>query len=453
MSKINIKIAFLSLILFSIISLNFFSVASEDVNPKPKLSSTIEYINIDGNITNEEWSKAVHKIKFYLDIDNNPDYGGDINVDGYNYLYLGKDENNTYFALDLCGDQSYNGTGEWLGIWLNTYNRDFDSYKEWHDYLNDGTESLIYNIEENQVWTFLSNEMTDYWFYINDDTEYSPWYGSTEGNYTNLRYQWHGESTDDFNITSEAFGLDHIYWINFSIDINNWAFFPEIRNTLSDITIYLRSKVNTSISEQKMIFWNSDGTLPALDDPQQVKPFNTGTSLIQDQFNYGLGNLTVDHKLQFSLFGNNTDPFKTQINFIHFVFRMNRTNYAGPVNYPYSTINNYQINWSFGASPNCPEDHRMFELLIPKSELELYEDNQDLGITVGGYGTLAFKGTNYWCFSEIDTWIDVEVSEYYLYYNMTPEKEAIIPGYNIYFIIAILGAVALVLMKKREVQN
>ena len=251
-----------------------------------------------------------------MDIDNNPDYGGDINVDGYNYLYLGKDENNTYFALDLCSDQSYNGTGEWLGIWLNTYNREFDSYKEWDDYLNDGTESLIYNIEENQVWTFLSNEMTDYWFYINDDTEYSPWYGSTEGNYTNLRYQWHGESTDDFNITSEAFGLDNIYWINFSIDINNWAFFPEIRNTLSDITIYLRSKVNTSISEQKMIFWNSDGTLPALDDPQQVKPFNTGTTLIQDQFNYGLGNLTADHKLQFSLFGNNTDPFKTQINFI-----------------------------------------------------------------------------------------------------------------------------------------
>ncbi|MFX1590064.1 MAG: hypothetical protein ACFFC1_18130, partial [Promethearchaeota archaeon] len=198
----------------------------------------------------------------------------------------------------------------------------------------------------------------------------------------------------------------------------------------------------------KIMFWYNDGSIPLLTDTTQVKDLNAGITYQTDTILYGLDNLTADNKLQFSLYGNHTDPFMINLNQLVLNPHMNTTNYAGPVDVPYSSINNYEIKWDFGPSPGNSTDHRMFEIAIPTSELENYRAYRDLGIVVGGYGTMAFKGTNYWCFSEIDTWIPYDDSLDYNYFNMGGTAPTI-PGYNLFFIILILGLVSLILIKRR----
>ncbi|GAH09586.1 unnamed protein product, partial [marine sediment metagenome] len=59
------------------------------------------------------------------------------------------------------------------------------------------------------------------------------------------------------------------------------------------------------------------------------------------------------------------------------------------------------------------------EFSIPKSELEHYDSNEELGIIIGGYGTLGYiNGSNFWVFSTIDYRQYIEDNSYYNYYNM-----------------------------------
>jgi hypothetical protein len=447
MVKTNLKLMILGLVILSIFPFSFVAVVRGYNEAKLKTSCYMDGVIIDGNITYDEWQDADWNISFFLDIDNDPDYNGKINVDGNNTMYLGEDKTNLYIGLDLKCDRSDNGTGEWVGVWLNNHNRSFDSYPEWINFLNDGTESLVHNVEEDKTWVYYSKDDFYYQiYYLNDDAEYNLVSGLTEGTSYNFEYL----GRDDFNITSVASGSDYIHQIDFSVDISEWIYFADPLDVIQMIYPILSTKHNTTIDEYKFIIWNSNGSIPQLDHPDNVVDLNTGTSYIQDKFFYGLGNLTSEYKLQFSLFANNSAPFTTNLNVLNFQVMRNDTNYAGPVNVPYSSINNYQIAWSFGPSPDNSTDHRMFEIAIPKNELELYKSYKDLGIVVGGYGTMAFKGTNYWCFSEIDTWIPVDSSDNYLYYNMLgPYPSEKIPGYDLYFILAIIGAVSFILFHKR----
>ena len=136
---------------------------------------------IDGVINENEWSGADWKIDFYLDVDNTPDYNGTINVDGENVLYVGEDLNNLYLALDLCSDRSDNETSEWIGVWLNTANRTFDNYFDWVTFFDNGVETLLHEVEENQPWEYYSEEIDLYTEHINDDTEIMPTYGKFNG--------------------------------------------------------------------------------------------------------------------------------------------------------------------------------------------------------------------------------------------------------------------------------
>lgn len=84
----------------------------------------------------------------------------------------------------------------------------------------------------------------------------------------------------------------------------------------------------------------------------------------------------------------------------------------------YSSISNYDIEWSFGTSANNNSDHRMFEIKIPKNELEHYDADEEIGIIVGGYGTISFPNEAFWVFGEFNNSIRPQRTEYYKYYDM-----------------------------------
>ena len=436
----------LNLMLFSTLP----SGIATSSNGDPKMSNApMSGVVIDGVINVSEWADADWEIIFYLDVDNTPDWNGKINIDGNNTLYIGEDSTNLYLGLDLCSDQSFNETGEWIGVWLNTANRVFDDYFNWTDYFDNGTESLLREVDNDQPWNYYSNDLYTYWNHVNDDTEYVSWDGTIDGNADDLR----GFGPGDFNITSEPVGLDHLFWINFSVDLTKWYPLEEELDVIQTMKIFTESWHNVTINEHKMVLWNSDGTLPPLDDPQQVIPLNNLNSLATNLFNYGLNNLTVDKKLQFSLIGNNSAPFKTRLEEIRFESFRNDTNSAGGVQVSYSTIKTYQIAWSFGPSSKNATHHRMFEFGIPKTELELYDPDEDLGIIVGGYGTLAsLNGTNGWVFSVTNEFQYVERSTYYKYYNMkglTLLPGGIVSGYSIFLLIGIISICSVIIAKKK----
>ena len=75
-------------------------------------------ITIDGNISSGEWDDAAHIEQWYMDADEE-------NTDGNNYMYLTEDATYLYIGLDLCSDTTNDGTGEWVGVWLNTNQTQF----------------------------------------------------------------------------------------------------------------------------------------------------------------------------------------------------------------------------------------------------------------------------------------------------------------------------------------
>jgi hypothetical protein len=94
----------------------------------------------------------------------------------------------------------------------------------------------------------------------------------------------------------------------------------------------------------------------------------------------------------------------------------------------------------------------MFEFSIPKAELEHYDSNEELGIIVGGYGTLGFiNGSNFWVFSTIDYWQRVEDSSYYNYYDMKGVESpgGAISGYSLIVLIGITSVCSIIVIKKK----
>jgi len=437
------------LILLNLVNFSTFSSGiARGLNEFPKMSNApMSNVVIDGVIKESEWEDADWEIDFYLNVDNDLDWNGNSNVDGNNTLYIGEDSTNLYLGLDLCSDQSFNETGEWIGVWLNTANRVFDNYFEWADFLNNGTESLLYEVDNDRPWEYYTNTVSFVSESVNDDSEYISWYGTIDGNSAALSY-----FGGDFNITSETVGSDELYWINFSVDLTKWYALEEEIDDFKAMSINIITEHNATIKDQKIILWNSDGTIPPLKDPQQVISLNNLNSYVSDTFEYGLGNLTTDKKLQFSLVGNHSTPFKTWLDVLFFSPLRNLTSMAGMVLVPYSTIQTYQIAWDFGPSPNNGTNHRMFEFAIPKTELEFYDPNEDLGIMVGGYGTLSFVDTNYWILSITEHFPYVERSTYYMYYDMkglTLPPGGIVSGYSVFLLMGVISICSVILAKKK----
>jgi hypothetical protein len=189
-------------------------------------------------------------------------------------------------------------------------------------------------------------------------------------------------------------------------------------------------------------------------DKDQIRELSTSTSLEVVQFDYNPANLSAAHEMKFVLYANDSAPFMTQIDSLHLSVYTNRSNMVATVTYPYTSINNYDIEWSFGPSANNASNHRMYEIRIPKSELEHYDSNEALGIQVGGYGTMAFPGTNYWVFSTSPVNLFSHLSSRYLFYDMggcqAPSTDPTIPGYNMYLLLSIIGFVSVMLIRRKN---
>jgi len=446
--KLYTTIGLFSIVLFLL--MGPFSIIAWGQLPKTSMSAPMENIVIDGVINEAEWADRDWKSGFYLDIDevfNPPD------KDGWNYLYLGEDISNLYLGLDLCSDQTGDLTDEWVGVWLNINNRSFDSLTSWADFLDNGTESLLHDVENDAVFPFFRNDLRSFqggWD-INNDDEYVVIHGISEGDYT----LFDNFATPSFNVTSELITGDHLTQIDFSIDVEEWfTLFPTIyADALQNMRLYVNCRSNVTINEHKVIFWYNDGTVNP-NDPQQVKQLNTGTGWVQTIFDYGVGNLTSDNKVQFSIIANNSAPFTTYFDQLEFAIQYNYTNtFGGAMLNPYSSVSNYEIEWSFGPSSNNASDHRMFEIKIPKTQLEHYNANEDIGIILGGYGTMAFPSELFWVFSEFNNSIRFEQTENYNYYNMggcdAPPGPAI-PGFFIPIMIALVISVSAPMVRKRK---
>ncbi len=452
-----------------------------DIN-NPRTSGIMTGVDLDGVINATEWANAT-KVRFYLDLDNTIDWNGDQNVDGYNYMYIGKNDTHIHLAVDLCGDQSNNGTDEWFGVWLNTLPRTFSSYDGWHDYINNSVESLCYDVEFNRTHPFFTNELFLYPpRFTNDDTEINPInFSSIRGNYTHLVQL----GSKSYDVTSELNGTYNVYRVDFSVDISKWyplEHFTDlyVNEGIKSIFVSIRSEVNRSVTNHSVVFWDSTGN-PGFNDPAQIKQLSKTTAKTTEFYYYGPGNITDNNIIKFSLYGNNSAPFAANITYIAFLVGSNRSydvteGYTGHSNpsthnhHRYSSIKNYHLNYSFGASPNEATGHRMFEVVIPKTELELYDDTNNLGIIIGGYGTAALEmpDSPYWVYQKTygtgveDIYYDIS-TEYY-YHDWPPsgplpaaddddddDDAPAIPGPNFVLITIIISlTVAIISLKHRN---
>jgi hypothetical protein len=418
--------------------LSIFSFGISAQVPKTSGTAPMQNVVIDGEINEAEWADRDWKIKFYLNIDdafNPPD------KDGYNYMYLGEDHTNFYVGLDLCSDQTGDPTGEWVGIWLNVNNRSFDSLTTWASYLDNGIESLLHDVEYDQPLPFFRNQVTGLYggYDVNNDGEYSATHGTTQGDYT----YFDDSFPSLFNISSVLSSGDNLTQLDFSVDIKEWfSLFPDIyAAAVNEMQLSIDCSNSIAIDDHKVVFWYNDGTMDST-DPLQTRPLNTGTGDLTEIFDYGIANLSSDHIMKFSIMGNNSAPFTTYFQHVEFNIRLNYTNtFGGAMLSAYSSVINYDIQWSFGTSANNASNHRMFEIKIPKTELEHYDADEEIGIIVGGYGTMSFPNEVFWVFGEFNNSIRHQQDWNYKYYDMfgidAPPQSPGIPGFYIPIVIAL----------------
>ncbi|TFF93816.1 MAG: hypothetical protein EU543_02735 [Promethearchaeota archaeon] len=450
MKKRNKKIYFFLSSICILLTFGIIIQATHSSRVTINNSANLSNINVDGVIEEGEWLNTDINKSFYLDVNNTADLEGDINVDGNNTIYIGQDAQNIYMALDLCGDRSNLSAGEWVGVWFNFNNRSFENYFDWFNYLGNGTESLIHDVDNDKIWPYYTPVLNDYYEDFRNDESYSLINGFSESDYTHfLSY-----TGKDFNITSELIESNYKYRMDFSFKISDIAILPNSSEVLDEFKIRIQSFSNISIDNNKLAIWNGEN-FPDLGNSDQVKDINTGTSLIFDTINYGLGNLTDDNEIKFSILGNNSAAFKYSIHSLRFIIISNETTNAGGIDYPYTSLINEDVKWSFGPSPENATDHRMFEIRIAKSEFTQYDPNKGIGIIVGGYGTLSFPDTNYWVLSKNEDDFTIENSEDYIYIDLTWSNEDSPPdnsisSFNIFIILSLIGILSLVFYNKYE---
>jgi hypothetical protein len=379
---------------------------------------TLSEIVIDGNLSAGEWSDAEHKIQWYMDADPT-------NSDGYNYMYIDEDQDNLYFALDLCSDQTNDSAGEWISLWLNT-NEAFANgsfYDPWISALNNGFESLIYDIDNDEEVPFFdpSGAMSGFATYFQSLDELIPIDGSLTGNLTDISLMGDGQT---LNMTSTYNGTHHVYRMD--IDLPFIEYYNLFQELFADHTVWIEMNSwlfsNVTLNEHYLSVQDSLGNLDLMDSSQTIS-INNSTELVYETLRALPGNFTADHRVVFSFMGINDAPFKTSFDWMRPTIMANRTNYDGTdyvISHPFSTLDNYEIVWSFGPSENNATDHRIFEFKFPKSELEGYETDTDLGVIVGGYGTLsAWPNTHNWVLQDgTPTGILYPNSTAYYYYPM-----------------------------------
>jgi len=393
-----------------------------EVNGNERMTNfTPSSIVIDGNLSAGEWSAAEHKIRWYMDADPT-------NSDGYNYMYIDEDQDYLYVALDLCSDQTNDETGEWIGLWLNTNETytNSSSVGPWEAALNDGLESLIFDVDNGIEMPFFDPNglLSGSQHFLQSLEPLIEKNGTFSGDLADITTGGDGLLA---NMTSEYNGTHYIYRLDVDLDIAELHYdFGELRaNHTTSLDFQIQHFSNVTIDEHYLSMRDSSGTL---DLQESTIPINTGTSPVTEYLRGLSGNFTTDGMALFSIVGINSGPFKTSFDFMRVgtmfsnITNLQGTNYV--VGHPFTTLETYEFDWSFGPSENNASDHRSFEIKIPKSQLEGYDTDNDLGVLVGGYGTLsAFPNTHNWVLQNgTHTGILYENTTAYYYYDMSIEE-------------------------------
>ncbi|TFH00390.1 MAG: hypothetical protein E4H14_19695 [Candidatus Thorarchaeota archaeon] len=348
------------------------------------------------------------------------------NTDGNNYMYLTEDANYVYIGLDLCSDTTDNGADEWVGVWLITnqaqfFNESYQRPTEWYAALNNGAESLVHDVEKDQTMPFIDEEgesslyylFPGYWFGVN---------GTVDGDSDEIVYN------DDvyLNVTSEYNGTHYITRLDYHIDF--YDYFNVFNDTFVDhvyrVALDISSLHNVTVDEHFLSVSDFEGNL----NPLVKQDLGTGTSETTHYLDIDSEYFTTENETILSMNTVSDAPFNSSYDYTSIRFYYNYTTNIGEHSaYPHSSIQSYDIEWSFGPSENNATNHRQFEIKIPKSELEGYEMDTDLGIIVGGYGTLtSFPNTHNWVYAnDTNMYLPEESSIYYNYYSM-PLKGQII---------------------------
>ncbi len=221
------------------------------------------------------------------------------------------------------------------------------------------------------------------------------------------------------NMTSEYNGSHYLTRFDYRIDFYNiYTIFEDLRvDHLRYVTVASRYFHNVTINEHFLSVSDNSGNL----NQSFELDLNTGTNLVTSNLVIYPESFTSESEVILSLNGVSTVPFNSSYDYLRFHVYFNATQFVGDHSaYAYSTIQNYDIAWSYGPSENNASDHRQFEIKIPKSELEGYETDTDLGIIVGGYGTLIqFPNTHNWVYANNTvTGIPEGNSSNYNYYSM-----------------------------------
>ncbi|MHA2090814.1 MAG: hypothetical protein ACW98K_08135 [Candidatus Kariarchaeaceae archaeon] len=421
--KHNILITILALLLSSLtLQAVLVNPPEETVEVSSISFLTPSSIVIDGNLSLNEWDDAEHVTQWYMDADQT-------NYDGFNYLYLAEDVAHLYIAIDLVSDQTNDETDEWVGIWLNTNKTIIDvpdlqnATKMWYEALDKGMESLIFAVDNNQEMPFLNSAgglVSRYYGDLKSLNDAIAIEGTFEGSLDDLDANGDNKFA---NMTSEYNGTHHVYRMDINISLTDYYdLFPDIyTNNTGSANIRTPFYNNVTIDEHYLTIRDSSGNL-LLGNANQTKTIHTSTSYGFEDITALPGNFTQDEVVQFTFIGVNNAPFKTSFDSFTFDLKTPRNTFLadGYLNYPYSSIKNYEIAWSFDGSENNITAHRSFEFKIPKSELEGYIQDTDLGIQIGGYGTLvSFNNTHHWVFTNNTiTGMPHMFSAEYIYYDM-----------------------------------
>ncbi|TFG16496.1 MAG: hypothetical protein EU530_11750 [Promethearchaeota archaeon] len=408
---------------------------------KPQVISEPEFnVLLDGIIHQDEWEGATYNIPFYLDVDNHIDPLVNIsNVDGFNFISIGEDENYYYVGLDLCSDRTNNMEGEWISLGIGNRLPKYGGKMAFYALEDYGFEYLMYNVSQNQVFehqVILSGGIDSYYDipFVPEYDSYEARRGELEGDYRDI---WDIDDFDTFFDIEDVVTLSSVYCENTSfleagdyviVDfaVNVSKMLPtynatELLPTITDFDMNYDIMGNVSASSLSSIYNETvdtiyytvleHGPMPGvfenisyISEKNNHSFTNNGYfSYISTDFEESSINLT-NGMFYFSILGynpeNQTDPtaFELYLNRISFKFTMDAVETTKGTSI---SSENYELAFSYGISENCFEEHRMFEFKVAKSEFPNVEDEM-LYVNVAGYGTMSMEGTNWWIYPGYD---------------------------------------------------
>ncbi len=404
--------------------------------------------SIDGIIEYDEWKLADGKFAQFLDVNNSLDEHNRSNIDTFNYLYVGQDSDNLYIAADLCGDRTNDFDGEWISFWLNTNweinetkkeleggtepSSSAGSNNEFLNYLNNGTEILGYDVNESIEIPTFAWENGGYGIESRNMGIYNKYVDFIAGSFQNVTVSWDETMNSRYSMWEDSYESDPKYTdlvafndtngkITIDVSINVTEYFETYWSDPImmfgwdeyEIEMILESfeTLNTSFEYRAGAF-NRTETASIYDSNINSTNPNAHFNFDEEQYEMEFVENTVGEYYEsediVELDVPNIHLNETWYNFTIeledlndyfllmdlFNLKLEIPRYSGIVGE--TSLNEYDIEWSYGKSPNSDDMHRMFEAAIPIDEIEHYDPSGYIGVAIKGYGTMSYDRTNHY---------------------------------------------------------